>query len=268
MPSKCGDARETGGYLMQLGSFQKIIQVGYTQGDRFARMTPGYMLREAQQIAMEHCDQLGYTVPELLRIHRVFLLCKLQLTVNRAPVEGERIRLTTTANVPKRIIYKRVCAFDALDGERLATVDSRWALVDTTTRRITRDAPPAFLELLAPAEDVSDIRARRANCDEEAQSVRVTYSMTDTNRHVNNAFYADWVCDALEPLLIRGAQVRDMKLFYHHEAVPGDTVRIRSAVQDGVYCFSGDVDSGRCFDAEVELTAPEAEGEAPLPYYA
>ncbi len=253
---------------MQLGSIQKVIQVGYTQGDRFARMTPGYMLREAQQIAMEHCDRLGYTVSELLKIHRVFLLCKLRLTVDRAPVEGESIRLTTTASVPRRIIYKRVCAFDTLEGERLATVDSRWALVDTTTRRITRDAPADLLKMLAPAEDVVDIPARRVNCGAEEQSVRVTYSMTDTNRHVNNAFYADWVCDALEPLLIRGAQVKDMKLFYHHEAVPGDTVRIRSAVQDGVHCFCGDTDSGRCFDAEVELTAPEAEGEAPLPYYA
>lgn len=252
---------------MQVGSIQKVIQVGYTQGDRFARMTPGFMLREAQQIAMEHCDQLGYTVPELLKLHRVFLLCKLQLTVNRAPVEGERIRLTTTANVPKRIIYKRVCAFDTLEGERLATVDSRWALVDTVSRRITREEISGISSFLAPAEAIEDIRMCRAACETEEQSVRVTYSMTDTNRHVNNAFYADWVCDALEPLLIRGAQVKRMRLIYHHEAVPGDTVRIRSAVQDGIYCFSGDVASGHCFDAEAELSEPVCEGEAPLPYF-
>ena len=253
---------------MPLGSFQKIIQVGYTQGDRFARMTPGHMLREAQQIAMEHCDQLGYTVAAMLAVHRVFLLAKVRLTVERAPLEGERIRLTTTAMTPKRIIYKRVCAFDSLDGQRLATVDSRWTLVDTVTRRITRDALPGLTDMLAPAEDIADIPARRLTCAEEEASVRVTYSMVDTNRHVNNAFYADWVCDALSGQLERGARVRDMKLFYHHEAVPGDVVRIRSAAQDGVYAFAGETDAGHCFDAEVELTAPESEGEAPLPYYA
>ena len=52
------------------------------------------------------------------------------------------------------------------------------------------------------------------------------------------------------------------------EAQPGETVRIRSAHLDGAHYFSGDTESGHCFDAEVELTEPETEGEAPLPYYA
>lgn len=253
---------------MERGSIEKIIQVGYTQGDRFARMTPGNMLREAQQIAMEHCDRLGYTVPEMLKLHRVFLLCKLHLTVERAPVEGEQIRLITRANAPKRIIYRRVCAFETLDGQRLATVDSRWALVDTLTRRITREEIPGISAHMLPAEELEDIRARRVEYDAEEHPVRVTYSMQDTNRHVNNAFYADWACDALEPLLVRGARVKDMRLFYHREAQPGETVRIRSAHLDGAHYFAGDTESGHCFDAEVELTEPETEGEAPLPYYA
>ena len=67
---------------------------------------------------------------------------------------------------------------------------------------------------------------------------------------------------------MRGARVKDIRLFYHREAQPGETVRIRSAHLDGAHYFSGDTESGHCFDAEVELTEPETEGEAPLPYYA
>lgn len=255
---------------METGRFEKTIKIGYTQGDRFAQMTPGYFLREAQQIAMEHCDALGFTVPVLLSRHLAFLLAKLELTIHRAPVEGETVVVKTGAQRPKRIVYKRVTRFESPEGELLAEIDSRWTLVDTVLRKITRTSPEGFADMmLEPEEDQGDVTIPRVECTAEERPVFVTYSMTDTNCHANNAFYADWVCDALAPMLIRGAKVRKLKLFYRREARAGETVQIRSAVADGVHYFAGDIPSGRCFDASVELTEPTVgEGEeAPLPYY-
>lgn len=44
---------------MPLPVFEKETCVQYSYCDSFNRMTLSYLLKEAQEISMQHCDQLG-----------------------------------------------------------------------------------------------------------------------------------------------------------------------------------------------------------------
>lgn len=242
---------------MHTGIKEKMIRVGYTQGDMNARMTPGHVLRMAQEITLEHCDELGFGVIELLKRNRAFVLAKLQIDVNRMPMEMEQVKLITRAHQPKRLVYQRVTTIESPEGEVLVTVDSRWTMLDTTTWRITRDVEHGLIDAMLPMQDFAEIRMPMIEFTGEKPEVRVQYSMIDTNKHVNNAVYADWVQDALGEELVNGAQVKRMKLLYHREAKMGDVVQLKYANVDGVHYLRGDHVGGHCFDAIVELTEAE-----------
>lgn len=239
---------------MHTGIKEKMIRVDYTQGDLNGRMKPGSVLRAVQQISMEHCDDLGFTVPVMMERNRVFVLIKLLIDVERMPMEGETVRLTTYAYAPKRLAYQRVTKLESPDGEPLVTVDARWTMVDTATWRITRAVEEDLVAQMLPVQDFDDIRMPKIEFTGERPEVRVRYTMLDTNKHVNNAVYADWVQDALEPELLGGAQIRRMSLLYHREARPGDIVRILHASDNNTHYLRGEHKGGNCFESVVELT--------------
>ena len=242
---------------MHTGIKEKMFRVGFTQGDINARLTPGNVLRLAQQITLEHCDELGFGAAELLSHNRAFVLAKLKIDVKHMPEEGDQVKLVTTAYAPKRLVYQRVTEIRTPEDEVLVSVDSRWTMIDTTTWRITRDVEQGLVEKLLPVQDFADIRMPIIEFTGEKPEVQVRYSMLDTNKHVNNAFYADWVQDALADELMAGRQVRSMQLLYHREAKLGDVVKMKHACADGVHYLRGEHDKGHCFDAIVELTEAE-----------
>lgn len=239
---------------MHTGIKEKIIRIGHTQGDMHGRLSMGNVLRLAQQITMEHCDELGYGARDLRAMDRAFVLAKLEIIVSRPPVQGEEVKLVTRAYGPKRIVYQRVSEIRSPEDEVLVTVDSRWTLIDTNTWRITRDTIPGLVEKMLPVQDFEDIRMPNVGFTGEKPSVQVRYSMLDINSHVNNAFYADWVADALADELIAGRQFRRLQLTYNREARIGAVVKLQHACVDGVHYLRGEHEGGQCFTAVAELS--------------
>ena len=69
---------------------------------------------------------------------------------------------------------------------------------------------------------------------EAVRSARTpVYSELDVNGHVNNARYADWLCDALGLETMRDLRVKDMRLSYAAEIRPGQEMDL-TLVRDGL----------------------------------
>ena len=80
------------------------------------------------------------------------------------------------------------------------------------------------------------------------------------NRHLNNAVYGDLISNLLENRLFQGDTIRELSLFYHREAKPGDQLLLSTAQEGDVVHIRGEVDGSRCFEASVTLE--KSEGEA------
>lgn len=238
---------------MHTGIKEKMIRIGHTQGDMHGNLTMGHVLRLAQQITMEHCDELGYGAAQLRAKNRAFVLAKLRIDVERLPVQGEEVKLVTMAYGPKRIVYQRVTQIRTPEDEVLVSVDSRWTMIDTATWRITRDVETGLVEQMLPVQEFADIRMQNVEYTGEKPAVQVRYSMLDVNRHVNNAVYADWVSDALAEELIGGKKFRMLTLNYNREARIGAEVKLQYACEGGVHYIRGEHEGGQCFAAEAEL---------------
>ena len=82
-----------------------------------------------------------------------------------------------------------------------------------------------------------------------AQSARLpVFSEIDVNGHVNNARYADWLCDALGMETMREYRVETMQISFASEILPGEEMTLDLAREDLSYYFVGSRDQKAHFE--------------------
>lgn len=215
------------------------------------------LLVAGQQVSMEHCDSAGIGGDFFARNGTAFLLAKLSVDIIRTPMAGEKVTLTTRPNLPMRAQYRRLTEFSAKD-EPIVQMDARWILVDIATHRVLRRLPEGLELPFLDAVPIEDFRATALSCQPEFfADLPVRYSMLDINRHVNNAVYGDFVSDALGQSLIDGWRIRRVQIFYHREALPGETVSLHLSQEGKKFFVRGTVGGNPCFDATGTLEKTE-----------
>lgn len=234
-------------------TYGKDYLVPYSYCDITGRLTLCALLKEAQQISMEHCDQLGMGSSFMQKVNRAFLLAKIEVNINRMPRGGEQVSMVTIPYMPVRAQYKRDTQILDCNGILLVEVKSIWVLVDLSNRKIIAHPPEDMPFHFYSIQKVDDIRFPKNAQLEKQETVQVRFCHLDNNCHVNNAVYADMVLNALEDELMAGKQVKKFSIIYHNEAVYQDKIDLM--VQQGpVNLVRGMVGSSHCFDSMVELT--------------
>lgn len=236
---------------MEIDFYEEHFRVTDCEADCMRRMTLGAILRRTQQIATDHCDQLGLDAPLYARTHTAFLMAKLALE-SYVPLRiGDEVRMVTKPSAPQRAVYHRVTDFFLPDGVLACTVDSRWVLVDTQTKRILRQ-PPEELHMpfgRAPEKEL-DVSLRKAPAQAVGQE-RATYTRCDVNRHLNNTHYADIVCDYLPAEDLVANPIRRMAIVYHNEVPMGAAFTLhRARLTEGDWYFLGEGEK-KHFEAQV-----------------
>lgn len=241
--------------------FDQEFSVYQFECDAWDRMTPAAALRRSQEVSNAHCDDLGLTYEVHERNHTVFLLSRISLLVkSRMPALYEPVRIQTRAYGPKGPSYHRVNAIYSAKGETLCEMDTRWTLVDTQTNRILRTPPGEiagyFNEL--PEEEHSLKMPKPEGSPVQLAQVRAGYTLCDRNGHVNNASYADLICDHLPMEQLAEDPPRRMLFFYRAEIPTGHIFTISSAVtkeengQNGYY-FLVSNDGSKNFEGYVSF---------------
>lgn len=237
-------------------SYEKKIVVSQYECDMFGRMTLAYILRYAQQISTDHCDHLGLTSDVFQKTSTAFLLSKISVEIKSPPVFSREILIKTEPALPRRAVYNRFTRFLDKEGAELLSVDARWVLVDTKSRRILR-RPPEGLELPfvsseVPTHDCVIEKADTLNCCSEE---RVTYSKIDVNGHLNNTFYADFICDCLPLEALKESFIKKLVIAYHHELLLGQRAKIYlgQTQTPGKYYICGKNQDNIAFEANIIL---------------
>ncbi len=215
------DAAERERQQMNADFYSESFTVKAYECDAEARMTPGAILRRAQQISTDQCDLLGLTNEVYARTHTAFLLAKLAVEFYAPVRAGQCVTLATRPSAPQRAVYGRYTTLCAQDGTVLSAVDSRWILVDTRTKRILRrppeDMPMPFVQPPVCELDVSLVKGEAQPVAEET----AFYTRCDQNRHMNNTYYADIVCDHVPLERIAAHAPARLAVVYHSEVPMG-----------------------------------------------
>lgn len=147
---------------------------------------------EAQSLALgrgtDYVNSLGYG----------WVITEHDLKINRLPKTGEIVTVTTQAQEHNKYFCYRYFWLHDEAGNELVEIQSTFVVMDFNTRKMV-SVPE---DLIAPYGSQKIKSIKRGEKIEELdsydeRSYRVRFSDIDTNHHVNNSKYFDWMTDCL-----------------------------------------------------------------------
>lgn len=235
--------------------FREKVHIPSYELDADGRLRLSAALRIMQETAGNHLRQDGLTYRFMRDRGCVFLLTRVGLRLLRLPGWDETITVETWFVRTKGAEYLRNMRFYDEKGAVVLEARTFWVTADPQTHRILRPQSVTFIQM--PAEtawplDLSVEKLRPEGKIEPIGERRVVYSDLDSNRHMNNAVYADIVCD-FYPDGYLGRSARFLQLDFLGEALFGETIHLFTGRdKHGRVLLLGDTDSHRCFEAAVE----------------
>ena len=212
------------------------------------------ILRYLQECAGRQMASEGMNYEMLRENGVVFLLTQAEVSIGSLPVGGETVTVETWVRGLRGAQYVRHMRMTGGRGV-CAESESLWVAADPVRHRILRPSAFPFPELVRPFEG-DRVAVHKPKIDLpgddaagwEVFSRPVRWSDIDCNGHMNNAVYADLICDCF-PGGLKGRELSYFTITYAGEAREGEQMEIRSARSGGYAVFKGRVDGRRCFEA-------------------
>ena len=221
---------------------------------------PSAILTAMQETAGAHSHALGCGRQTLVKNGIVWVLTRCEVRMDREAHIGERLSIETFPMPLRRWFFPRYFVFRDAAGEQLGAAGTLWVLFDLEKRCMVAPgevakAIPDNSDLIPPLGVPGPV-PRLTGAETESMRMPV-YSELDVNGHVNNARYADWLCDALGMEAMRDYRVKTMRLSYAAEIRPGQEMRLRFTRDGLAYHLTGTHEGKVHFEIGGELEQRE-----------
>lgn len=214
--------------------------------DRLGRLLPSYLLRIAQSISILHCKDMNVFYKLDALGHR-FLLSKQHCEISQPIMSGQYVTVSTYPTTPVISTYPRITTFANDKGENIATIDARWFLFDTNSGRPLRHLDDSIHYSYVDTGRLPPITMPNVATN-AIQTLTVQYTDIDSNRHVNNAVYLDYLSNILCDKYISQFAIA------YHKQLTADTVQLSSVyIDDNTYYLEGHSDNIKNFDIVATL---------------
>lgn len=214
---------------MESSVFRQAVRAGFFDVDPRLRYAATAYWRSLQNAAAGHAAALGVATEDLRRQGQTWMLSRMIVQVDRAPLLGEELIVETWPSTKLRGVRAvRDFALKNAQGEVLARSSSLWVIVDLATRRPQR-VPEAIVQLRTdPGYAMPEFQDALALPETgEARRFQAEWSDADQNEHVNNVSYARWAVDALPRAFLEEHELESIEMHYLRELMVGDTVEAR-----------------------------------------
>ncbi len=212
---------------MVKGIWDKKYNLRGSDFDRFSQIKPSAVLDLFQDVAGVHSNELGIGFRDMLEKKLLWVVMKVKYQVIKRPEIYQNVIMRTWPKEPRRIDFEREYLILNEDNEVLIKGTSQWAVISSETRKLAK-AKDLYVNIESFCEDSNfDEKLKRLPVIEEGEStykVNSAFSQIDTNGHVNNIVYADYVLNAVssdKPL-----NIEEFQMDFHKEIMCGDTTDI------------------------------------------
>lgn len=208
-------------------------RVRYSEVDKNRKMDLYSLINYFQDCTTFHSEDVGKGIDYLRENKRIWLMNGWQIIVNRFPVFGEEITISTWPYDFKGMYGYRNFTITDTDGRTAAAANSIWVLVDAESYRPVKVMEDDVSGYITEARYDMEYAPRKINVPDnlkEAGAFPVIRSNIDTNNHVNNGQYIKMA----EELLPAGFLIRQMRAEYRKSAVLGDIIIPKTYESDGI----------------------------------
>lgn len=202
--------------------------------DCFRRVKPSVLLYFAQEIAGQHCLELGADWDTLAQQRLFWAVIRQRFQITRLPTAGETVTVETWPMPTTRVAYPRATvAYDEQGGELFRSI-GLWVLMHSDSRAmilpgksgVTVNGALRGDELAAPGSLAPQILQNHI-CK------TVGYTELDRNGHMNNTRYMDWLDDLLPSSFHADHPAKEFTVHYLAEAREGQQLDLGWELTDG-----------------------------------
>ena len=207
--------------------------------DVCGRLSISALCNFMQDAAGKHADMLGVSVAQLQKQHKTWMLSRLVLQMEAYPGWQETFRVTTWPSGRRRLFALRNFLFHDDHNRLLGSAATAWLGIDTLTRRPLKVDP--FVKKLNPHAPKTRTgfelnlfeKIPRFSDHEHEMRFRIRYQDLDTNLHVNNVSFIEWVIESIPAEELQRSMLTGLEINYMAEAFHGDFVISKSRPLDG-----------------------------------
>ena len=208
-------------------SFKHQFQVINSAADCFGRLKPSMLLSYCQEVAGQHCIQLGTDYDSMAAKNMFWAIIRQKVQINRLPKVGETITLETWPMPTARTYYPRATVGYDAEGNELFKVLGLWVVMDLQNRTMILPKKSGIIVEGTLRGDELSIPGGISPKDLAAsESRKVRFSDLDQNGHMNNSRYLEWMYDLLDSSFHREHQPKEVSICYHAEAREGQTLHL------------------------------------------
>ncbi|MFH1195735.1 MAG: acyl-ACP thioesterase domain-containing protein [bacterium] len=231
--------------------YSRNYLVHYYEIDSKRRLTLPALIHYFEDIAILNSEQQGFTLDYYEKNHCGWMLFKWDVKIHRYPVFNESIKINTRPTAFKNFFGNREYDIFSADGQLIVEAKSLWILADTQTRRPLRVPDEMYIGFDTKKEDetkFNKLDELEAISDGEfRRNISVHESDIDTNNHVNNVRYVEWVMESLPREFLSSNYVTGIKVNYKKELNLGEEASVISSINSSgdkinsrhSICFSG-----------------------------
>ncbi len=214
------------------------------------------MLDIFQDMATLHAEMIGIGHDEMLASGVLWAVVRTKLEIVRDPKYFQVVTVRTWPHSLSRFSFLRDFEMRDEEGNLLVQASQEWVLMDVSTRKFASakdfyQGPTDFCE-----DRVFEKKARKSPDFDEgnrpACQIVPSYTDIDLNGHVNNAMYANFIVNALNP----GSEgaIKTMQIDYRYEVHPNEPITVLTLVEDGRVLSKGvNADGTTAFAGLIEL---------------
>lgn len=170
--------------------------------DKFNRINPSAILELFQDAAGLHAEELGVGFDSMSESSQLWVLTRTKFRIVSGPKNHQTVIVKTWPLRPGRLVHRRECCIEDESGAPLIVGSSEWVVINSESRRPVLPAELYSLNDDFCADIMCEEKLTKVPDFEETESAHIVnagFSEIDTNNHVNNTKYANFVLDAISP---------------------------------------------------------------------
>lgn len=203
--------------------------------DRYGRMQPASVLDIFQDLATWQAADMGIGRDDMIKDGVFWAVIRSKFEIVRAPSHYQVVTVRTWPHSPTRFSFMRDFSMRDESGDLLIKATTEWVLMDIETRKFA-----SVKDYYHGPDDFDEARSferkpRKIPGFEEGNrpvyTVVPSYSDIDLNGHVNNAMYANYFINALNPG--EAGAMKTFQIDYRHEVMPDVPLTMHTLVEEG-----------------------------------
>lgn len=213
--------------------FPKEFEVRYFEVDQYQKATPVTILRYLEETAIAHSEAVGLGIKNLKEQGVAWILNRWSVKMERYPEWNEKIVVETWPSHFERFYATRQFIIRDYKGKLLGRATSLWVFLNIERKRPVRIPEQFMLPYGLNKRTVLEEPFGELYSLSDTETVKEFYirrSDIDTNKHVNNTRYLDWVLETIPDQIYEKYLLESFEILYKKEIGFGEMISARSKI--------------------------------------